>query len=262
VPKFYDFVLIISLLGASLSQNIWMMLIQFLGCVLIALWATFIIILWPYSRRKLRECRFAGFYEKHLHSFVLARQILLFFFPIAVLMALSPVVPIKLEYFLGSVVFGLSTVIFVSIQLPLLMKAHLRVSFRIDDGKWVKTINLRAGETHKVEFAIENLGFSTYKNFSIIFYFGPKFEVLPPSHPKYMRKHLDFKKEFSIQQQHGGAMFSPKENFLTIPPQEVFIFPIFIKAPKKEDKYPLTIQFFAENTWGMNRISIPITVYR
>ena len=226
-------------------------IIQLFGCVLIFLSTIFIIILYPRSRRKLRH---VSAYEEHLHFLVLLRQIFLFIFPTAILMALSMLVTVKLEYVLGTIVLGLSILIFVSVQLPLLMKAHLVTSFRIDDGKWTRGVNLRPGKVHKVEGLIQNLGFSTYKNFSVIFYFGKEFEILPSSHSKYKSAHLDFRKKFSIQQEYGGVMFSPNENFLTIPPKETFVFPMFIKAPNEEKEYTLHIQFSAENTWGMTRI--------
>jgi len=137
------------------------------------------------------------------------------------------------------------------------MKAHIRVTFNID-GKWTRRINLRPGQTHKVEVAIQNLGFSTYKNFVAKFYYGKEFKILPNNYRGY--KDLDFRKEFSIQERHGGIMFTPKENFLTIPPQEVYVFPMYVKTPKEEKEYKLKIEFNAENTWGMNEVFIPIVV--
>lgn len=159
---------------------------------------------------------------------------------------------IELEHFIASLVLGLSILIFVSTQIPLLMKAHLLINFTVDGKGSGSRINFRSGETHTVEVLIRNFGFSTYKNFVAKIYFGPDFKIIPYNHSKY--KDLDFKKEFSIQKKHGGAMFTPKETFLTIPPQEVYIFPLIIKAPDEGKEYRLHIEFNAENTWGMNVI--------
>jgi len=155
------------------------------------------------------------------------------------------------EHFLGSLVFGLSILIFMSMQLPSLMKAQLLIVFRID-GKYARTIKLESGKTHKIECEILNLGFHTYKNFTVKFYYGKKFKIVPSNYRGY--KDLDFKKQFSIQKRLGGVMFTPQDNFLTIPPQEVYIFPMYVMAPKEKDEYTLKIEFNAENTWGMNEI--------
>ena len=237
-------------------------IIWVLGWIPIALSIIFVTILFSPIRYKCaferhlskdgRKKKVAEFYEDHLHSLVLGRQILLFWFPTAVLIVLSIWASIELEYFVGSFVLGLSILIFVSTQLPLLMKAHLLIIFKIDDGEWGSRIDLRSGKTTKIEFAIRNLGFSTYKNFVVKFYFGPDFKIIPYNHSKY--KNLDFEKEFSIQKRHGGAMFTPKETFLAVPPQEVIIFPLIIKVPDESKKYRLRIDFNAENTWGMNVI--------
>jgi hypothetical protein len=137
------------------------------------------------------------------------------------------------------------------------MRAQLYVRFRID-GKYVKTIKLHSGKTHKIECEIQNLGFHTYKNFVIKFYFGEKFKIMPSNYRGY--KDLDFGKEFGIQKRYGGVIFTPKDNFLTVPPQEVYVFPMYVKAPNEEERYTLTVQFNAENTWGMNELSLPVIV--
>jgi len=143
-------------------------------------------------------------------------------------------------------------------QLPLLMKAHILITFKINGENQVSRINFRSGKTTYVESGIHNLGFSTYKNFTIIFYFGEDFEIVPYDDQLY--KDLDFKKKFDVQKRHGGIVFNPKDNFLTIPPQEVFVFPMYVRAPNKEVESEISILFFSESTWGMNRIRRQISV--
>ena len=213
-----------------------------------------------YLGRKDFKKKVAIYYERLLHFLVLGRQILLFFFPTAFLLVISTLLPIKIEYFLGTFVLGLSILIFVSTQLPLLMRAHLLITFKVDCGKWELGINIKSGKTIYIESAIRNLGFSTYKNSSIIFYFKPDFEIVP--YDDILYDDLDFKKEFNIQKRHGGVSFNPKDNFLTIPPQEVFIFPMWVKAPNKEEKRKMTILFSSENTWGMNLIRRQMSLRR
>jgi len=237
---------------------------QTLGWISIALTAIFYTILLPQSRRKIRvslnsdNVYIRGFakymhvlYETQLHNLVSTRQVLFFLLPTACLVVLFPPASWEPEHFLGSLVLGLSILIFVTMQLPSLMKAQLHIAFRID-GKYARTIKLESGKTHKVECEIQNLGFHTYKNFTVKFYYGKKFKIVPSNYRGY--KDLDFKKQFSIQKRYGGVMFTPKDNFLTIPPQEVYVFPMYVTAPKEKDEYRLKIEFNAENTWGMNEI--------
>jgi len=256
-------------------MDIMILAFQILGGILIALSVIFIILLFPPTRRKLKEINiskdgymkeFANFYDEHLHSFVLVRQILLFLLPTTVLMVLSIFISVKLEHLLGSFVLGISLVIFVSIQLPLLMKARILTTFIIDRELQGSKLNFKSGKTTYVECTIYNLGFSTYKNFTIIFYFREDFEIIPYDNRLYYD--LDFKKKFAIQKRHGGIAFNPKESFLTIPPQEIFVFPMFIKAPKvlkepKEKKeHAMKIEFYSENTWGKTEIYKPLIVER
>jgi len=269
INPFYDIALFISPLGVCLSQIRMILVIQILGWILIAPSTIFIIILLPWVRRKLKEIdlsdngrkkKIADFYETHLHLLVLVRQILLLLIPTAVVMVLPTAVSILSKHFLSLIVSGLSILIFVSIQLPLLMKAHILITFKIDGEEQSSRINFRSGKTTYVESGIHNLGFSTYKNFTIVFYFGGDFEILPYDDPLYTA--LDFKKKFHVQRRHGGILFNPKDNFLTIPPQEVFVFPMWVKVPNKEKEGKMEILFFSENTWGMNRITRQISVRR
>ena len=202
------------------------------------------------------EKKFANYYEDYLYILVIIRHILLFFAPLAFFSIVD--FSIVLEHSLSLILMGLSVIIFVSIQLPQLMKAHILVTFTIDKKPYDSPIVFESGKEILVEGNIYNLGFSTYKNFTIIFYFGEDFEIVPCDNTKY--SDLSFKKKFGIQKRHGGVFFSPKDNSLTIPPQEVFIFQMYIKAPKKEKVGKVTVEFYSENTWGMTMIDKRVLV--
>lgn len=238
---------------------------QIFGLVVIILFTIFVIVLCPSIRRKLKETELFGdcykkkvarLYEKYLHFLVIIRQVLLFLIPIGILSITD--FSIASEYSPSLILLGLSFVVFVSIQLPLLMKAHILVTFVIDDKVYNSTISFKSGKETLVEARVYNLGFSTYKNFTVIFYFGRDFKIVPYDDQKY--HDLDFKKKFGIQKIHGGAFFSPKDNSLTIPPQEVFIFPIYVKVPKKEKEGKIHIEFFSESSWGMTMIYKQVNV--
>jgi hypothetical protein len=245
----------------------WLFLVQIFGLTVILLLSVFIIMLCDPIRRMLKEidlfsgdCRqrkFARFYEKHLHSLVIIRQALLFLAPIA-----GSIVFLGFAFTSANltslIVLGLSFIVFVSMQLPMLMKAHILATFKIGDNICDSTIFFETEKETLVEGRIYNLGFSTYKNFTVIFYFGGDFEIVPYDDEKY--RDVDFKKKFGIQKIHGGAFFSPKDTSLIIPPQEVFIFPMYVKAPKGEKKGKMHIEFFSENSWGMTMIQKPFIV--
>lgn len=236
-----------------------MWILQDLGWILIVLTAIFVILLCrrvryacAYERYLGKECckkKVAKIYETYLHSFVIVRQILLFLFPTAILMALSALLATKLEHLFSSFILGLSILIFVSMQLPLLMKAHVLVTFQIEPGRGGSEIDVESGKTTRIELGIRNLGYGTYKNSTVIFYLGSDFEIVPYDNSLY--KDLDFKKKISIQKRHGGVLFNPKDKFLSIPPQEIFVFPVWVKVPNKKAEREATIYFFSENTWGM-----------
>ena len=242
--------------------------VQIFGLTEILFFIVFAILLSPPIRRKLKEIdlsagnciqkKIATFYEKHLHFLVIARQMLLFFAPTASSIVLLGYDKTS-EFFASLVLLGLSLIVFASIQLPLLMKAHLLVTFEVDDKVYDSTVAFFAGKETYMAARVYNLGYSTYKNSTLIFYFGKDFEIIPLNDPKYAD--LDFKKKFDVQKRHGGAVFTSKDNFLTIPPQEVFIFPMRIRVPKEEtEDHLIEILFHSESTWGMNRIWKKLTL--
>jgi len=239
------------------ETNISLSIFQIFGLIWIIFLLVFVIVLSPPIRRRINvtsifgkrwKKKIANYYEDYLYILVIIRHILLFFAPLAFFSIVD--FSIVLEHSLSLILMGLSVIIFVSIQLPQLMKAHILVTFTIDKKPYDSPIVFESGKEILVEGNIYNLGFSTYKNFVIIFYFGEDFEraIVPCNNAKY--QDLSFKKKFGIQKRHGGVFFSPKDNFLTIPPQEVFVFPMYIKVPKKEIDREMHIEFYSESSWG------------
>lgn len=240
---------------------------QIFGWILLIFLMIFVVILSRPVRRKIKETyhlgkgwkrKIAKLYENYLYLLVIIRHGLLFLTPIAFFSIVDFSIVSKHSFSL--ILLGLSFVVFVSIQLPQLMKAHIRVTFTIKGKGTDSPIVFKSGKEILVEGNLYNLGFSTYKNFTVIFYFGEDFEIVPCDNAKYQV--LSFKKKFSIQKRHGGVFFSPKDNSLIIPPQEVFIFPMYIKAPKKEKVSKVTVEFYSENTWGMTMIDKRVIVER
>jgi len=196
---------------------------------------------------------------------VLFRQILVFLFPSIVAIALveAQVLPISaLNQFPTLIALGLSIIIFWVVELPLLMKADIIVTFGVDDGNdiaeagYINKIVLDVEKENIVNIRVHNLGFSTLKNAMIEIYFGDGFEVVPWDYKRYKR--LDFNKKFSIQKTHCGVVFTPNDNFQTIPPQEILVFQTIMRKPKNMQKGEVTIQFSSENSWGLKKTKAPI----
>lgn len=228
-------------------------LLSLILSVYIALLFATVSLLSPWVRRLLRNERW---YEDNLHIAVIFRQILLFLAPLAFSTALLGI-DFSSKQLLTLFVLGLSITVFWVVQLPMLTKANILVTFGVDEREYAPKIVFNEGE-HLVNTRIHNLGFSTLKNSTVEIYFGDGFEVVPCSDPRYAG--LDFAKRFTIQKVHSGILFAPNDNFQTLPPQEVFIFPCIIQVLKAKQKGRVTIQFFSENSWGMTVIKAPIEI--
>lgn len=193
-----------------------------------------VYLLSPKIRRKLKD---KSDYERNLHSLVLFRQILLFFLPLMLSVAIFGVSFVS-DQLLSLVVLGLSINVFWVVQLPLLTKAQLSVDFSVDQiNDFDSNIILTPKTKHVIYTRIYNLGFSTLKNGTVLIYFGDQFEkskcrIIPSNKEEYDK--LEFKKRFSTQKAHAGVSFSPKENFLTMPPQEWFVFPVIVEISQCE----------------------------
>jgi hypothetical protein len=229
---------------------LWLNLSLFLAIGLyFALLLILVFILSPKRRRYLKN---KNGYEDNLHILVMSRQILLFFLPLMLSVTFLGAV-FTLEQLLPLLVLGLTINIFWIIQLPLLTKAQLFIDFSVGDlDHFNSNLLLKPSNERLIYTRIYNMGFSTLKNATVLIYFGNDFEIIPCTDAKY--KGLDFEKKFTIQKQHSGAIFTPKDNFQTLVPQEWFLFPVIIKTPKELlDNSKFTIQFYSENSWGLTK---------
>lgn len=162
------------------------------------------------------------------------------------------------------VALGLSITVFWIVELPLLTKAKIFITFGVDDGNaidekdYIDKIVLNPEKKNVINTRVQNLGSSTLKNATIAIYFGEGFEVVPCKDPKYT--HLDFPKKFSIQKHKGGVVFSPNDNFQTISPLMTFVFQTIVRAPKNMQSGKVTIYFSSENSWGAKEITADIEI--
>jgi hypothetical protein len=190
---------------------------------------------------------------------------------VAIALVKAQVLPISaLKQFPALIALGLSIIIFWIVELPLLTKADISVTFGVDDGNaiaeedYVSKIVLDPEKENIVNTRVQNLGFSTLKNAVVEIYFGDTgLDVVPCDDPRYSR--LDFPKKFSIQKTHCGILFTPKHNFQTIPPQEVLVFQTIVRVLKNIQKGEVKIgkaeiQFSSENSWGIKKVKAPIEI--
>jgi hypothetical protein len=233
-------------------------LMVYFTAVYFALLIILIYLLSPKIRRKMKD---KSDYERNLHSLVLFRQILLFFLPLMLSVAVFGVSFVS-DQLLSLVVLGLSINVFWVVQLPLLTKAQLSVDFSVDQiTDFDSSIMLVPRTKQVIYLRIYNLGFSTLKNGTVLMYLGDQFEkstcrIIPSDDPEYDK--LDFKKSFRIQKTHAGVSFSPKENFLTMPPQEWFVFPVIVEISHCELDSKVEVEFYSENSWGVTKYHAPI----
>ncbi len=198
-------------------------------------------------------------YESNLHYLVIFRQVLLFFFPFCVALAIFGVAP-AWQQLTSLFVLGLSLNVAWISYLPMMTKANLYIDFSVDELKDLKPeITVKAESEHIIYARIYNLGFSTLKNTLVLIYFGQGFEIIPYEDDRY--KKLDFSKYFSIQEGNCGVAFPPThENYQCLSPQEWFLFPVIIKTPKSQIQQSIEIQLCSENSWGLTKCQVPIHV--
>jgi hypothetical protein len=223
--------------------------------------ALLLILIYLLSPKITRKFKYKQNYKENLYKLVLTRQILLFFLPLAIALAFFGV-SFTSNQLLSLIILGLSINVFWVVQLPLLTKANLSIDFAVDQiDDFESGITLTQKTKQVVYIRIYNLGFSTLKNGTVLIYFGDQFEkskckIIPSDNEEYEKK--DFKKRFSIQKAHAGVVFSPKENFITMPPQEWFVFPVIVEVPECELDSTLEVQFYSENSWGVTHHRAPI----
>jgi hypothetical protein len=121
----------------------------------------FTTLLLPRTRRSLRKSQW---YENKLNLLVLIRQILLFLFPLSIATVISPVW--SLNQLPTLVALGLSIIVFWVVELPLLTKANILITFGVDDGNAIREedyrneIVLDVDRENVVNTRVHNLGFS------------------------------------------------------------------------------------------------------
>ncbi|MGA2309432.1 MAG: hypothetical protein ABSG57_07790 [Candidatus Bathyarchaeia archaeon] len=216
--------------------------------------------------KKSRNLRSKDWFRKRLNILVIFRQILLFLLPLMFSLILDLILgtSFTIEQLPTLVALGLSITVFWVVELPLLTKVDIFVTFGVDDGNaiaeedYVDKVVLDPEKENIVNTRVQNLGFTTLKNVAVEIYFGDGFEVVPSDDPKYTR--LDFPRKFSRQKTHCGVVFAPSDNFQTIPPQEVFVFQNIVRTPKNMQKGMVTVYVFSENSWGMKEIKAPIEI--
>jgi hypothetical protein len=233
------------------------MLVSYLSFFVLGMYFTLLIILaFILSPKKRRDFKGKTGYEEALHVLVISRQILLFLLPLMVSFAVFGV-SFTSDQLLSLVILGLSINVFWVTQMPLLTKAQLAVDFSVDQlTDFHEGIILVPKTKQVIYLRIQNLGYSTLKNGTILLYLGDQFEknkcqIIPSSNSAY--DELDFKKTFRIQKAHAGVSITPNDNFITIPPQEWFVFPVLVEISDCELNSQVEVEFYSENSWGITK---------
>jgi hypothetical protein len=205
---------------------------------------------------------------------VILRLVLLFLAPLMFSFAVFRF-DATISQLLTLVIMGVSIVAFWVVELPLLTKASIEVTFATDVSKdanlnnqiYLKEFSSEATfEPEAEQFVVVrvyNLGFHTYENATVAIYFGTKFDIIP-NDEKHGSKYaeIDFQKPFKIQKSYGGVRFTPSDdNFQSIPPQGCLLFPILVFSPKHApEDAKITIEFSSDNSWGITRMRKPYKI--
>jgi len=245
--------------------------------------ALFLFFLCPpvrkYLYEKWHETKYFQFivdrYEGHLHALVVLRLILLSLAPIMV-----SLVTFRLHTTINQlftlVLMGVSIAAFWVVELPLLTKANIDVTFatalsndaNFNDQifrwrpRWLSEATFMPEKEHFLVVRVYNLGFHTYENASVTVYPPKEFEIIP-NDKKYAN--IDFFKPFKVQKSYNGVRFTPTDdNFQSIPPQESLLFPILLKLPERASNQnvnaKIVTEFSSDNSWGITKISKPCKI--
>ena len=211
-----------------------------------ALLGLFIFLLVPkvrkYSKDKIKN------YRQIFFLIILALQILIFITPLT-LSTYFIGISFVYDQMLSLIILGLSVNVFWIVQLPLITKANIEIDFSTDGLKSCKkNISLKKQCCHIVHTRIYNLGFTTLKNSMIAIYFGKGIKIIPYDEKIY--KNIDFVKKFSVQKCNNGVLFTPKDNWQTIPPQEWFLFPLILETSNDVLELEAKVLFSSEKSWG------------
>lgn len=252
-----------------------------------AILGLFLFFLSPPIRRRLNESserheRYLHFiadrYEGCLHALVVLRLVFLslapFMFSLFVFRFNATI-----NQLLTLVFMGVSIVAFWVVELPLLTKASIEVTFatalsndinlnnQIYKRKfWSSEAAFEPEKEHFLVVRVYNLGFHTYENATVTIYLGTEFNIIPndEKHDSTYAK-IDFLKPFKIQKSYNGVRFTPSDdNFQSIPPKGCLLFPILLISPKhapnKDENAKIETQFTSDNSWGMTQILKPYKI--
>jgi hypothetical protein len=246
---------------------------DFFLVILLFIWLLFFFFLSRPIRKRLIEI--SSKYEKYLHIIVISRLALLFFTPIMFWLAVFGFAS-TVNQLLSLVVIGGSIVAFWIVELPLLLRASIDVTFATQISREInlnneicrkKFLSEPTFEPAKAQFVVVrvfNLGFHTYENFTVTVYFGKDFEIISANDDKHGSRYdeMDFQKPFALQRAYGGVRFTPSdENWMSIPPQGAYLFPILIIPPRDApNDAMITTEFPSDNCWGITRIRNPYKI--
>lgn len=213
-----------------------------------------------------------SFYEKNLHTFYVLRFFFLFFLPLSIKGIFFA--PITQNELLNLLLGGSTLVVFSALEMPQLSKPKAFVSVIQDcvavncqysqknkkedkDCKYEKDKVCKHKERFlevkekkgTVLFRIANLNLHILKNCSVFFTFPGSLK--PIKYTKDNCDTVDFGKKYYFQERNNACYFSPKDNYLTVPPGDCMCIPIDFEVVGQVEKEDcIKIELVSESTWG------------
>ncbi len=175
-------------------------------------------------------------YSETSTRILISLYLTLIFLPSAVAMIFFPkqIEPLLLPLLL----FGLSAMIFVAIQLPTLLRPSTYVvavegTPDLEDySPYLESkVRLTPGRINLVLIQLTNLGQNLYRNCSVFIQFPKAIVGLSQNDSRY--NNLPFPaKKFSYRQKTNQFYFTPLDNYLSVAPTNHLIFSLLVNVPK------------------------------
>ena len=178
------------------------------------------------------------------------------------------------SFLMQSIVFAAAIVIFMTFQLPRLLKPNVHVSLLPCDDKslYTKTENftkplkeLELPTNSKKWFSIYviNLGINNYERLGCWATFDKELLPLPDDFLAKEYKGLGFTVDYDklpkFQQQNNALQWEPNEK-LSMAAGDVKVYTVCVLTSEKEGKYPLVIELNSATRWGNTKKRLSLNI--
>ena len=225
--------------------------IEILGVAILLPFSVIFILLGPLRQQLFVASLKSKIWRKDYKTFF---TLLIFFFYLQVVITVPGS---AYQYFgkdriIDGVVVAVALLAFIAFQFQRMTPPYFEATFLPSEGKSYQDkpqflVKARVSQRILVFVHITNLGLTAFKNCVVSIVFPEGFTIVGDLR---LYKGVDFAKKFVIQKKNQCIQFLPNDNYMTFPPCNNLIFPIWIKTPKEAGKYKVKTTLSSESTWG------------